>query len=180
MSKLRIVIAVVFIAFLIGMYFIVTAYFNQVDRVNASNNQIEELRGEIEAVKKDYDNFPGINEDELLELEHDLVTASKLVPVQNDVFANDVIRAILLLGDKNNVSVIPLVNKAWSSNSFGSKSYYKLTMSIEATGVWDDMIDFLDQLQSTKFYTLACEKLAITLDGDGETSTQITLSVYTQ
>jgi hypothetical protein len=178
--NLKIVTVIIFIAFLVGVYFLTTEYFDQADKIDASNDRIDELQAEIDTIQKEYDNLPRVQESQILRLESELENQSNLIPDQIDLLANEVVRTILWLGSKNDVTVVPLANKAWSSLKLGSESYQQLKISVYASGIWDHIIDFLYDLQTTEFATLACSYMKVIFHEGDQTGAQIELSVYAE
>jgi len=83
---------------------------------------------------------------------------AKIPPVVNP---NVIIEKIITLGDRKQVTVIPLTTRSWSRIKVGEHEYQVFRMDINVQGLQPQVISFVDALQVLEHQPLIIESLSL-------------------
>ncbi len=75
--------------------------------------------------------------------------------------SNSIVRSILIVGQTNGVTAIPLSTQDWATVKIGTHDYSVFRLSIQARGNPDDLVSFIRTLQQATYSTLIVEGVNI-------------------
>jgi hypothetical protein len=127
--------------------------------------------------------FPADLEQQLSDAQSSYKAAQNSFPDQLNTTA--IINAILRLADDAGVKAIPLITQQWASENISGQDYSVFRLSVTASGDFDGLSSFIDQLENGEPPTLVIESLLIdraTEITGGETATpcsaRLEIAVY--
>ncbi len=176
--NIKLILTFLFVLFIIGIAFFGYLYYDNSVSVDANLARYNELQADIIQLNSELSKLSADVDSQLLESRADLIYEEKRIPAE--IRINMVIQEILAIGEYYGVIVIPLSADDWSAENIGAHEYQKLVITINVSGSWDALVNFLSSLQSSNYLTLFCSSLDTTVSPGGQTDTQLTLSIYSR
>lgn len=159
---IRIILGVAIIAAVIEAGIFLSDYFNQSFTADALNSQIEsETRNLAQLLERDRELKLEIveNTTRVDTLSAAIADENKKIP-NSEINPNDIIRALLTLGQNNNISIIPLTIQDWTSVTINGHDYRKLKMSLNIVGTKENIVRTITRLPEL-YNTLVIENIAL-------------------
>jgi hypothetical protein len=151
--KLLIVILVVVL--LVVYYLLGTDYLKQRREHEALASQIAGATSTLAQMPPP----PTDLETRLTAAQADMDTARNAFP--DRLNSTRIIDTILILADDTGIRAIPLVTQPWKTENVNDISYSVFRLNIVAAGTFEQLSDFLNQLESGELETLVIEYLTV-------------------
>jgi hypothetical protein len=122
----------------------------------------ERLLSEIEEVNQSREALPEASTDfsELLAVvQANLAAEYETIPTE--VSSSDVIDTILSLAQEIDVHAIPLITQPWMEQVIGENTYNVFRVNVEIEGLFSQVREYVERLESGTFTTLVVERLRI-------------------
>ena len=174
LSMILAVAALALLAFLFKGYQDQSALADAASNSLASSNATIKKLGEQNMVLESQN--AGMAEN-LTSLKKAANAASAEMPARLD--SNDVLKDLLALCDKHNVTGIPITSGNWAPLPLQQRTYSVLKMNLKLTGTETHLIECVQEMQSQLYPTLKIDSLALTTGAAGQNSTAVVnLTIY--
>jgi len=127
----------------------------------------ERLLSEIEEVDQSREALPESSTDfaeRLAVVQAALVAENEMIPSEID--SSDVIDNILSLAQETGVKAIPLSTQPWREEHIGENTYRVFRISVEIEGLFSQVREYVNRLESGELSTLIVERLIVDVDND--------------
>ena len=156
---LKVILYILIIAAVIDAGIFLTKYFNQTyaadalaAQIQSENRNISTLTEKTSELNLEIANHTADVSAVLNAIENEKV----IIPAKTNT--NEIVKTILNTGLKNNVSVIPLSTRDWSTVRTGGNDYQVFVMSFEVDGRDQDVVQFVRAVQEL-YSTLVLENI---------------------
>jgi Tfp pilus assembly protein PilO len=156
---LKVILYILIIAAVIDAGIFLTKYFNQTyaadalaAQIQSENRNISTLTEKTSELNLEIANHTADVSAVLNAIENEKV----IIPAKTNT--NEIVKTILNTGLKNNVSVIPLSTRDWSTVRTGGNDYQVFVMSFEVDGGDQDVVQFVRAVQEL-YSTLVLENI---------------------
>jgi Tfp pilus assembly protein PilO len=174
-----------YLAVILVIMVIALGYFSI--QFTQANRAGEELAAQTDVITEALAQIPASDR---AELEQELADLRKVLAARQADFARtvnttSVVERVIQVGAQNNVTVIPLTTRAWQMETVAGYEFMVFRVSVEATGTYAALLNFLAGLETINIGVLLVEDVSMEVtdfnDNTAEmsTKTEVQLAVYT-
>jgi hypothetical protein len=159
---IRIVLGILIIAAAIEAGIYITDYYNRSFAAEALNSQIESENQNLTQLKdktRELNSEIAANNASVSDMLTAIAAENKKIPDQT-ISPNEIIRTLLNLGEKYNVSIIPLTTQDWARVTTKDFDYRILRISLKIVGTKDNIVQIIKQLPGL-YDTLVIENISL-------------------
>jgi hypothetical protein len=156
---LKVILYILIVAAVVDAGIFLTKYFNQTyaadalaAQIQSENRNISTLADKTDELNLEIANHTADVNAVLSTIENEKV----IIPAKTNT--NDIVKTILNTGLENNVSVIPLSTRDWSTVKTGGNDYQVFVMSFAVEGQDRDVVQFVRAVQDL-YSTLVLENI---------------------
>lgn len=158
MNKLAIALIIVILLIVYGL--LAVDYMKQGSEQKRLLSEIEEVNQSQEVLSG-----PSVAFAELLAVvQADLAAEYEVIP--REISSSNVIDTILSLAQEIGVKAIPLVAQPWTEQYIGENTYRILRINVEIEGLFSQVREYVNRLESGEFNTLIVERLVIDVEDE--------------
>jgi hypothetical protein len=159
---IKIILGIVIIAAVIDSGVFISDYFNKSFASDALNTQIESENQNIIQLSqktKELNSQIAKNDTSVNGVMAVIANSNQKLP-DKDISPNEVVRALLNLGQKNDVTVIPLTTQDWTRVTTQDADYGMLKMALEIVGPKENIVQTIKQIPDL-YSTLVIENIVV-------------------
>lgn len=174
-----------YLAVILVILVIVLGYFSL--QLSQANRAGEELAAQTEVITQALAQIPASDQAALEQGLADLrkVLAARQADFARTVNTTSIVERVFQIGAQNNVTVIPLTTREWQQETVAGYELMVFRVSVEATGEYAALLNFLDGLETVNIGVLIIEDISLEVTeynaniAEMATTTEVQLAVYT-
>jgi Tfp pilus assembly protein PilO len=155
MKTRTILIAVLSVIIIVAGYILGTDYFKQRREYDTFTSEIDGAKSELALIPLPSEEL----EQRLSEAQERLEDIHRVFPA--DLNTTIIINSILELADGIGIKAIPLVTQPWQSGTSDYFNFSVFRLNLKLTGSYNQLADFLSELESGEMQTLTAEYLLV-------------------